>query len=208
VERLGFYDVHRTPAGALRGRLAVREETMRRKRTLNFSATLRRRPAWMPRVEIELNLEQAPDFENRVTLGRDRDAFGLPRPEIHWHWREIDRASHAHLRALLGNEFESRGIGRLEVRSYPGLDAAACHPTGTTRMSANPELGVVDADARVHGVSNLFVAGSSVFPTGGFANPTLTIVALSLRLAEHLSRRLLREPVASPAVESPLVPIA
>lgn len=235
VEQLGFYDVHCTPAGALRGRLAVREETMRRNRTLNLSVTLRRRPAWIahgwsdllptrmrararsavarleclgpaavPRVEIELNLEQAPDLENRVMLGRNRDAFGLPRAEVHWRWREIDRASHAHLRTLLANEFESRGIGRLEVRAGLALDPAACHPTGTTRMSASPEGGVVDTDARVHGVSNLFVAGSSVFPTSGFANPTLTIVALALRLADHLRRRFVSEPAVSAATSSPV----
>ena len=57
---------------------------------------------------------------------------------------------------------------------------------GTTRMSADPAQGVVDADCRVHGMANLYVAGSSVFPTCGSANPTLTIVALALRLAAHL----------------------
>ena len=60
---------------------------------------------------------------------------------------------------------------------------------GTTRMHADPARGVVDADARVHGVDNLFVAGSSLFPTGGFANPTYTLVALALRLADHLGTR-------------------
>jgi len=64
------------------------------------------------------------------------------------------------------------------------------HHMGTTRMHDDPRQGVVDSDCRVQGVSNLYVAGSSVFPTGGYANPTLTIVALALRLAEHLKRRL------------------
>ena len=66
------------------------------------------------------------------------------------------------------------------------------HHMGTTRMSADPALGVVDADCRVHGYGNLYVAGSSVFPTGGWANPTLTILALVLRLAAHL-----RDPAAA-----------
>ncbi len=60
------------------------------------------------------------------------------------------------------------------------------HPSGTTRMSASPRTGVVDANCRVHGVENLYIAGSSVFPTVGHANPTLTIVALAARLAHHL----------------------
>jgi len=64
------------------------------------------------------------------------------------------------------------------------------HHLGTTRMAADPRAGVVDADCRVHGVANLYIAGSSVFPTGGCANPTLTIVALALRLADHLEAQL------------------
>ena len=63
------------------------------------------------------------------------------------------------------------------------------HPSGTTRMSASPRDGVVDADGRVHGIDNLYVAGSSTFPTSGHFNPTLAIVALSARLADHLARR-------------------
>ena len=66
----------------------------------------------------------------------------------------------------------------------------AAHPIGTTRMSADPRLGVVDADCRVHGVPNLYMAGSSVFPTAGHAPPTFTIVCLALRLADHLRRTL------------------
>ena len=64
------------------------------------------------------------------------------------------------------------------------------HHLGTTRMASDPKAGVVDADCRVHGVANLYIAGSSVFPTGGCANPTLTIVALALRLADYIKARL------------------
>jgi choline dehydrogenase-like flavoprotein len=62
-----------------------------------------------------------------------------------------------------------------------------CHQMGTTRMSADPKFGVVDSNCRVHGMKNLYVAGSSVFPTGGGVNPTVTVVALALRLGEHLA---------------------
>ncbi len=142
------------------------------------------------RIELEINLEQAPDRRNRVVLGTDRDAFGLRRALVHWRWREIDRASHARARARLAAALDRIGIGRLEIHPRARLDPDAHHHMGTTRMSVDPELGVVDPEGCVHGLSNLFIAGSSVFPTSGFANPTLTIVALSLRLADHLRARL------------------
>ncbi len=69
-------------------------------------------------------------------------------------------------------------------------DPNAHHHAGTTRMHTDPRFGVADADARVHGTENLYVAGASVFPTAGFANPTLTIVAMALRLADHLKQML------------------
>jgi len=136
-----------------------------------------------------INLEQAPDPDNRVTLGADRDAFGLPRAALHWQWRPRDRENLARLHALVARELERHGLGRVVVAEAPP-DPNAHHHVGTTRMHADARLGVVDPDSRVHGLSNLFVAGSSVFPTGGFANPTLTIVALALRLADHLETRL------------------
>jgi len=76
----------------------------------------------------------------------------------------------------------SKGMKALKIES-------SCHHIGTTRMHPDPKQGVVDQNCRVHGISNLHVAGSSVFPTSGHANPTLTIVALALRLADHLGRR-------------------
>ena len=77
-----------------------------------------------------------------------------------------------------------------EADPWPTSVRGARHHMGTTRMHADPHRGVVDADCRVHGIANLYVAGSSVFPTSGAANPTLTIVALALRLAGHLQNRL------------------
>jgi choline dehydrogenase-like flavoprotein len=98
----------------------------------------------------------------------------------------------------LGADFARRRVGRLRLE--PWLDAGTdewgrsieetYHYIGTTRMSTGARDGVVDTDCRVHGVDNLYVAGSSVFPTAGHVNPTLTIVALALRLAEHLNARM------------------
>ena len=97
---------------------------------------------------------------------------------------------------MLHEELQRAGIGRLhsalgrESDPWPSGLRGARHHMGTTRMHPDPRRGVVDANGRVHGIANLYVAGSSVFPTSGAANPTLTIVALALRLAEHVGREL------------------
>jgi len=135
---------------------------------------------------ILVNLEQRPHPENRVALGEERDALGMPRPVLHWHWRREEQEALVRLRALLVSALESAGLGRVEVDSASPADPNAHHHSGTTRMARDPRNGVVDAEGRVHGTRNLFVAGASVFPTAGFANPTLTVVALALRLADHL----------------------
>ena len=140
---------------------------------------------------VEIQVEHAPDPANRVMLGEDRDPLGLPRAAIRWRWSDVDLASLRRVQAILAEECARAGVGRLEL---PPADAppevtapgGIHHHMGTTRMHADERRGVVDADCRVHGVPNLFVAGSSVFPTGGYANPTLTIVAFAIRLADHL----------------------
>jgi choline dehydrogenase-like flavoprotein len=109
-------------------------------------------------------------------------------------WRVSDRSLKSSLRLmeLLDEHLRKHDVGRIEenlteLRSLPYTDAS--HHLGTTRMSPDPKGGVVDANCQVHGVDNLFVAGSSVFPTAGHANPTLTIAAMSLRLADYLKTR-------------------
>jgi choline dehydrogenase-like flavoprotein len=150
---------------------------------------LRGKPRRFAALELLLNLEQAPDPDNRVTLDAACDRFGLPKPALHWRWRALDQANLVRLRALVADELERHGLGRVEVADAPP-DPNAHHHMGTTRMHRDPRRGVVDEHTRVHGLSNLYVAGSSVFPTSGFANPTLTLVALSLRLADHLEKQL------------------
>ena len=145
-------------------------------------------------------IEQAPDPERRVTLGSERDRFGLPLPSLRWFvgTRELESAERA--QELMRAAFARQGLGRLRAgrELAPGGDLlAAVHPSahhhlGTTRMHDSERHGVVDADARVHGLANLFVAGGSVFPTSGFVNPTLTIVALALRLGVHLRQDVMR----------------
>jgi choline dehydrogenase-like flavoprotein len=140
--------------------------------------------------ELLINLEQAPDPENRITLDEGRDRYDLPMADVHWRWRSLDQRNLERIRATVAGELERHGLGRVEIDAETVPDPNAHHHMGTTRMHRNLRLGVVDEHARVHGIANLFVVGSSVFPTSGFANPTLTIVALALRLAEHLEHRL------------------
>ncbi len=141
------------------------------------------------RLRMLINLEQRPHPENRIVLARDRDALGMPKVELQWHWRDEEQAELERLRHTLREWVEASGIGRVEVETGRP-DPNAHHHAGTTRMHTDPRFGVADADARVHGTENLYVAGASVFPTAGFANPTLTIVALALRLADHLKQML------------------
>lgn len=144
--------------------------------------------------------EQAPNPDSRVLLSNERDALGTPRANLDWRLGELDKHSQRVLVRTFDAELRRLGKGSATpsdwladpdpqwpidptVGNHP---LANYHQMGGTRMSDDPNGGVVDADCRVHGYDNLYVAGSSVFPTGGWANPTLTIVALALRLAEHL----------------------
>lgn len=143
-------------------------------------------------LTLYFRAEQAPDPANRVVLSEARDALGVPKSRLEWRIRPFDAASVEGWLAQLKDEVESRGLG--EVVPLPGDWREGViggpHHMGTTRMSARPRDGVVDADCRVHSVDNLYVAGSSVFATSGHANPTFTLVALALRLADTLRKRL------------------
>ncbi|MFO1069643.1 MAG: GMC family oxidoreductase [Geminicoccaceae bacterium] len=155
---------------------------------LAVAAKARLRPPKGPqRCVIVTFCEQPPDPDSRVTLGTGTDALGLPRLTVDWRIGEDVRHSLYRLHEVLGETLARQGIGRLE----PGDPATlaftdASHHLGTTRMADDAAGGVVDRDGRAFGVGNLWLAGSSVFPSGGHANPTLTIVALALRLADQL----------------------
>jgi choline dehydrogenase-like flavoprotein len=121
----------------------------------------------------------------------------MPRPELHWRLSDFDRQTILGSATLFAEEVLRRNDGRVRLDpwvlgrgSFPADDEVkGNHHMGGTRMSRDTARGVVDADCRVHGLSNLYVGGSSVFPSGGAANPTLTIVQLALRLADHLAGR-------------------
>lgn len=161
---------------------------------------------------VRVVAEQAPDPRSRVTLIQERDTLGVPRVALDWQPSAADRASIVRGLLLLGRTLGRRGVGRLQLatgellgtkvlpgasfvvtdplaEAVAGLDFAVrmgFHHMGTARMHVDPRHGVVDAHCRVHSVANLYVAGSAVFPTGGSAGPTFTLVALALRLSDHL----------------------
>jgi choline dehydrogenase-like flavoprotein len=143
---------------------------------------------------LDFHAEQQPNPLSRVTLGEAVDALGVRRISIDWRYTPVDVATVGRAMALLAADFRQNGIGDLK---YDAADleseitrygAYGGHHIGTARMGTDPRTSVVDADCRIHGVDNLFVAGTAVFPTSSQANPTLTVVALALRLAEQLER--------------------
>jgi choline dehydrogenase-like flavoprotein len=137
---------------------------------------------------LRIDTEQAPNPASRVTLADDHDAFGQRRVRVDWRVTGLDRRCLEEIARRIGAAIADSGAGR--IRSIPELapQATGGHHIGTTRMAGDPTRGVVDANCKVHGVDNLYVASSSVFPTSSYANPTLTIVALALRLADHLAQ--------------------
>src|SRR5690606_30826948 len=145
--------------------------------------------------QLFVRAEQSPRPDSRIVLREsDRDALGLPRVELNWKIHPDDDQNLRRGMEILGAELASAGLGRLwtsaEANRLRWTALPGAHHMGTLRMSTDPKLGVVDADCRCHDVENLYIAGSAVFPTGGAPNPTLTIVALAERLAEHLAKEL------------------
>jgi choline dehydrogenase-like flavoprotein len=137
---------------------------------------------------VVLHLEQRPSPANRVELGEKKDRYGNRLPRLHLAWTEAEQLELEKLRQLIGEWLRDAHVGHLEFTAGHLPDLNAHHHAGTTRMGASPTTGVVDANGRVFGVDNLYVAGASVFPTAGFANPVLTIVAMALRLSKHLAK--------------------
>jgi choline dehydrogenase-like flavoprotein len=133
--------------------------------------------------------EQIPNPQSRVYLSEKRDPLNMPRLVLDWKIRPEETHTLLRLQALLDKYLRQHQLGCLDNTSEQFSDRLytdASHHIGTTRMSTDPRHGVVNERCQVHGIHNLFIAGSAVFPTSGHANPTLTIVALAIRLAEYL----------------------
>jgi choline dehydrogenase-like flavoprotein/nucleoside-diphosphate-sugar epimerase len=147
-------------------------------------------------LELICMCEQRPDRDSRVMLSERRDRFGMRLSRIDWRIHEDEPRTMRRMAELVAQQFARMELPTPVLSAwvrdgadFPPAFADAAHPTSTTRMSDDPTKGVVDADCRVHGVEGLYVAGSSVFPTVGHSNPTQMIVAMALRLADHLKAR-------------------
>lgn len=179
---------------------------------LTIGQLLRRRSRRVPIVNparrylLRYHAEQAPDMSSTVMPSPSRDEEHVATVAIDYRVRDEDLLSIERSHAVLDRWLKERGMGKLDYlhpaserlqalrdQAYDGF-----HQIGLTRMSASPDEGVVDRDCKVHGVSNLFIAGSCVFPTGGHANPTMPAVALSMRLADHLVETLTAKDAAEP----------
>ena len=139
-------------------------------------------------------VEQIPNPDSRVTLSNQVDALGQRRAALNWQISSLDKEGIIRSQQVIAQEVGRQGIGRMNM-FFPEEDTimesatGGYHHMGTTRMHSDPRQGVVDSDSRIHGLENIYVAGSSVFPVSGFANPTLTITALAIRLSDHLKLR-------------------
>ena len=140
-------------------------------------------------------MEQSPNLNSRVMLGSKIDKFGLRQTKFDWQINDYDKNTIRTIGKELAKEFADAGLGNIRLNDFvlDNSDNANfkfnrhCHHMGTTRMSDSPKYGVVDQNSKVHGLHNLYIAGSSVFSTGGACNPTMPILQLCLRLVDHLT---------------------
>jgi choline dehydrogenase-like flavoprotein len=156
----------------------------------------RRRSPDAGAIVLFIDTEQAPNADSRVLLDSSTDALGMPRARLDWRITELEYRTLTQFASRIAGEFARMGLGTVRLAGPPdferrdSLGAARdiSHHMGTTRMSRTSQSGVTRPDLRCHDVDNLFIAGPSVFPSGGIANPTFTVLALALRLADHLKR--------------------
>jgi choline dehydrogenase-like flavoprotein len=161
------------------------------------------------RFSLEIHAEQIPSAASHVALTDRMDALGMPQLRVDWRYSPADIEAVRRMLDLMAAEFERSGIAQLDYardtleEDLMRFGAYGGHHIGTARMGTDPRTSVVDADCRVHSLRNLFVAGSAVFPTASQANPTLTLVALSLRLGRHLARQLRRDAAPQTVLAAP-----
>lgn len=156
-----------------------------------------RSPASPPkRIWLQTHAEQAPNRESRITLSDKRDALGLNLAQVDWRLTQLDKRTAQVMVKTVETDFIRLNLGKLHLVDWLTNDhsnwannfSESYHHIGTTRMAENPRNGVVDSNCQVHGVAGLYIAGSSVFPISGYANPTLTIAALAIRLSDYLKK--------------------
>lgn len=172
--------------------LTLGKEVQHQQRCLNMTAHFfNRRCSAGETVSLSAMFEQAPNPSSRVTLSDQTDPLGQPRARLDWRLDPLDYDSIRKAAYTIAQTLGSKGLGRIKLGSWADLEDGyqvgyGSHHMGTTRMADSPRDGVVNADCRVHDLDNLYVAGSSVYPTSGPINPTFTLTTLALRLADHL----------------------
>jgi choline dehydrogenase-like flavoprotein len=156
-------------------------------------------PKGFKAYQLFTRMEQAPNPNSRITLDTEKDALGMPRAMLHWELTPLEKNSLRSINTIIGQEVGRVSMGRVKMydylqdekdESWPSFTGGGWHHMGTTRMSDDPKLGVVDPNCKVHGIRNLYVAGSSCYVTAGAVNPTLTLIALTIRLSDHLKQRI------------------
>lgn len=163
-------------------------------------------------AQFHMICEPSPDPDSRVTLAHDRDRLGMPRVRVNWRLGDQVKRTFDRSLAIVADELARAGIGDVTPdvpllgREWPAALEGAWHYMGTTRMHDSPKQGVVDRHCRIHGMSNMYIAGSSVFPTAGANSPTFALVALSLRLADHIAKQLRALDASAPPPASKPVP--
>ncbi|MCL4744788.1 MAG: hypothetical protein KJZ83_05180 [Burkholderiaceae bacterium] len=224
LRRLEFFDRHEDGDTTLCGRVAIRDEAIRRLGLPNAAITLlplgrRARPfhwriesiaqrtigwnlQWPPGYgwsrwpalarrfagfQLLINLEEFAHHDNTLGLEPRSDRLGVRRVRLQRRWHQDDRERLARLREAVASGFGDIGLGPLTLGPLVAPDPNSAHHLGTTRMGSDPKSGVTDSHGLVFGTANLHVAGGSLFPSSGFANPTLTAIALALRLADRLA---------------------
>lgn len=143
---------------------------------------------------ISTLMEQSPNLDSRIMLSENLDRLGLPKAIFDWRINNYDLRTIRKVGSTFAKEFTKAGLGNVKLEDFVlGQDLKAvkfsrhAHHMGTTRMSHKPEFGVVDENLKVHGIDNLYIAGSSIFSTGGACNPTMPIIQFCLRLSDHLT---------------------
>lgn len=148
---------------------------------------------------FQTRMEQSPNPNSRITIGKEKDELGVSRANLHWDLTALDKRSLRRINQIIGEQVGKAGIARLKLMdflvdekddTFPKSTNGGWHHMGTTRMSDDPRKGVVDRHCQVHGIQNLHVAGSGCYVTAGAPNPTLTLVALSLRLSDRVKERI------------------
>jgi choline dehydrogenase-like flavoprotein len=147
------------------------------------------------------NVQQMPNPDSRVQLSTKKDHFGRPHPRLNWKLSKLDQQGVIKAQRLIAQEVGRCGFGRMRIEMKEESDdflencSSGPHHMGTTRMDDDPARGVTDGNAKVHHTNNLYIAGSSLFPTCGWPNPMLTIVATAIRLSDHLKKIFRRDHV-------------